>query len=58
VPSLVINGRYDASQNVVISPFFWRIPRAKWVRFEEGSHMPYWEIQERYMELVAGFLDA
>jgi pimeloyl-ACP methyl ester carboxylesterase len=57
VTSLVINGRYDASQDVVVAPFFWRIPRAKWVRFEEGSHMPYWEVRERYMQLVTDFLD-
>jgi pimeloyl-ACP methyl ester carboxylesterase len=57
VPSLIINVRYDASQDVVVATFFWRIPRTKWARFEESSHMPYWEVRERYMQLLTDFLD-
>jgi pimeloyl-ACP methyl ester carboxylesterase len=57
MPALVINGRYDPASDAVVGPLFWYIPRAKWVRFEESSHMPFWEERERYMELVGEFLD-
>jgi pimeloyl-ACP methyl ester carboxylesterase len=58
VPSLIINGQYDSSQDVCVAPFFWKIPRAKWVRLEASSHMPFWEEdRERYLQLVADFLN-
>jgi pimeloyl-ACP methyl ester carboxylesterase len=58
VPCLVVNGRYDAAQDYVVAPLFHRIPRTKWVRFEESSHNPFWEERARYMALVGDFLDA
>ena len=33
-----------------------KIPGAKWVKFEESSHMPLWEEREKYMETLARFL--
>ena len=56
VPTFVINGRKDISQDFVVAPFFERIPRAKWVTFENSSHTPFWEERERFMQLVGDFL--
>lgn len=54
--TLVINGRLDIGQDFVCSPFFYKINKCKWVRFEESSHMSFWEERERYMEVLGGFL--
>jgi proline-specific peptidase len=56
VPAFVINGRADQAQDDVVEPFFNNIPKAKWVTFEQSSHMPFWEERERYMNLVDKFL--
>ncbi|OJT01711.1 L-amino acid amidase [Trametes pubescens] len=56
VPTLVLNGRKDISQDFVVAPFFERIPKVKWVTFENSSHTPFFEERERYMQVVAGFL--
>ncbi|EMD34962.1 hypothetical protein CERSUDRAFT_85714 [Gelatoporia subvermispora B] len=56
-PTLVINGRDDISQDFVVAPFFEKIPKVKWVRFEQSSHMPFWEERERYMQLVNDFVN-
>lgn len=39
VPTLLINGRYDEAQDEVVEPFFERIPKVKWFRFAESSHV-------------------
>ena len=56
VPTFVINGRKDISQDFVVAPFFKHIPKVKWVTLENSSHMPFWEERERFVQLVAGFL--
>lgn len=56
VPTLLINGRYDAARDSVVAPWFALIPRVRWVTFAESSHMPHLEERERYMEVVSGFL--
>lgn len=56
VPTFIINGPADISQDFVVAPLFWGIPKAKWITIESSSHMPFWETRERYMELVAQFL--
>ncbi|RPD66179.1 proline iminopeptidase [Lentinus tigrinus ALCF2SS1-7] len=56
VPTFVINGRKDVSQDFVVAPFFERIPKVKWVTFEKSSHTPFWEERERFMQLVRDFL--
>lgn len=56
VPTLVINGRADISQDFVVEPFFKKIQKVKWVTFEKSSHLPMWEERERYMKLVGEFL--
>ena len=56
VPTLVLNGRYDEATDACVAPFVERIPGARWVRFEESSHMPHVEERERYLDDVAEFL--
>ena len=55
-PTLVINGRYDQAADKTVAPFVTKIPNVKWVRFEESSHMPYWEEPEKYYKVVGNFL--
>ncbi|KAK7687140.1 hypothetical protein QCA50_009643 [Cerrena zonata] len=56
VPTLVINGRLDISQDFVVKPFFDGIRRIKWITMENSSHTPFFEEPERYLKLVADFL--
>lgn len=56
VPTLLLNGRYDEVTDVCMKPWFQRIPRVRWVTFEEASHMSHWEARERYVEVVGEFL--
>lgn len=57
VPAFVINGRKDIAQDFVCEAYFWKISKAKWVTFENSSHVPMWEEREKYMKLVGEFLD-
>lgn len=56
VPTLVINGRYDVSQDFVCEPFFHHIPKVKWITFEKSSHSAQFEERERYMQVLVSFL--
>lgn len=55
-PTLLINGRYDNAQDEVVEPFFRSIPKVKWYKFAESSHLPQLEEREEFMKLVAAFL--
>jgi len=55
-PTLVLNGRFDEATDACVAPFVERIPGARWVRFEESSHMPHVEERERYLDVVEAFL--
>ena len=57
-PTLVMNARYDMAQDIAVMPFFHRLPKVKWVKFSESSHMPYWEEPKFYYEVVGQFLTA
>ncbi|KAI0048056.1 proline iminopeptidase [Auriscalpium vulgare] len=57
VPTLVANGRYDIAQDFVCEPFESGIRQAKRVRFEDSSHSPQWEEREKFIEVIAGFLE-
>ncbi|KAJ7473723.1 proline iminopeptidase [Mycena galericulata] len=57
VPCLVVNGKYDLAQDFVVQPFVDKIPKVKWVRYENASHLPMWEVREEYMEEVRVFLE-
>lgn len=56
-PTLVINGRYDEATDETVRPFVEQIRGARWVRFEESSHMPHLEEPTRFLEVVGGFLE-
>ncbi|KAJ7099965.1 proline iminopeptidase [Mycena belliarum] len=57
VPCLIINGRYDMSQDYVVKPFFEHIAKVKWVTLENSSHLAMWEERERFIELVKDFME-
>jgi L-proline amide hydrolase len=57
VPTLIINGEHDFMTDSVCAPFFRGIDRVKWVKFANSSHTPQWEERERYINVVAEFLD-
>ncbi|KAI4091732.1 MAG: hypothetical protein L6R37_007675 [Teloschistes peruensis] len=56
VPTFLINGRYDNASDEVCEPFWKSIPKVKWYRFAESSHLPQFEEREEFMRLVAEFL--
>lgn len=55
-PTLVINGIEDEAQGECVYPFFEKLSKVKWVRFDKSSHLPLREERERYFEVVAGSL--
>jgi L-proline amide hydrolase len=57
VPTLITSGRYDECTPALVEPLHGGIAGSEWVLFEESAHMPYLEEPERYLEVVAGFLD-
>jgi L-proline amide hydrolase len=57
VPTLLISGRYDEATPAVVKPFADNIKGARWVIFENSSHMPHVEEQDKCMSTVGEFLD-
>lgn len=57
IPTLVVNGAKDIAQDFVVAPFFQKIPKAKWITFQNSSHTPFWEERDLYMKRVADFLE-
>jgi L-proline amide hydrolase len=57
VPTLLISGRYDEAQPMVVQPFKDNIKGARWEIFENSSHVPHIEEKEKFMRLVGEFLD-
>jgi L-proline amide hydrolase len=57
VPTLLISGRYDEATPAVVQPFADAIEGARWVIFEQSSHMPHVEEKEACMATVGAFLD-
>ncbi|KZO89847.1 proline-specific pep [Calocera viscosa TUFC12733] len=55
-PTLVLNGKYDMTSDMVVKPFLDGIKGSKWVRFEYSSHAPMLEEREKYAEVVGEFL--
>lgn len=53
---LLINGRYDEVQDLAVTPWFWKIPKVKWLHLEKSSHVGHFEERERYMQFVGEFL--
>ncbi|KAI0787534.1 Alpha/Beta hydrolase protein [Fomes fomentarius] len=56
VPTLLLNGRYDEAQDIVVRPFFRHIPNVRWYTFAESSHFPHCEERGKFMEVVGEFL--
>jgi L-proline amide hydrolase len=57
VPTLLVSGRYDEATEATVQPYADRIPDVRWTIFENSSHMPHVEEEERYLRLVGAFLD-
>ncbi len=57
-PTLLINGRHDEATPACVQPFADNIPGARWEVFEESSHLPHVEEEERYLQVVGDFLDS
>jgi L-proline amide hydrolase len=56
VPTLLVSGRHDEATPATVQPFADRIPGARWEVFEDSSHMPHIEEEERYLQVVGAFL--
>lgn len=56
VPTLVTSGRYDEATPLIAETVQTGIPDARWVIFEESSHMAHAEEPERYMQVLDEFL--
>jgi L-proline amide hydrolase len=56
VRTLVISGRYDEATPLIARTVQEGIPGARWVLFEESSHMPHVEEPERFQQVVGDFL--
>ncbi|MFM9845411.1 MAG: proline iminopeptidase-family hydrolase [Dongiaceae bacterium] len=55
-PTLLISGRYDEATPAVVQPFADGIKNARWEIFENSSHMPHVEEQERCLSVIGDFL--
>ncbi|KAF9791232.1 Alpha/Beta hydrolase protein [Thelephora terrestris] len=55
--TLLTNGRYDEVDDNCLQPFFDKLQKVKWIQFSESSHLAHWEERDRYMEVVAHFLE-
>jgi len=58
VPVLLVSGRHDEATPALQQVLLDGLPDARWVCFEESSHMPHVEERERYMQVVGEFLAA
>jgi L-proline amide hydrolase len=56
VTTLVVNGKYDSADDEGVAPFVEGIPGAKWVKFQESSHMPHLEEREKFYDVLSKFL--
>ena len=57
VPTLITSGRHDECTPELVEPLNAGITGSEWVLFEESAHMPYLEESERYLEVIAEFLE-
>lgn len=57
VPTLVTVGRYDEVTPRVAREIHRGIRGSKLVRFNESSHLAFWEERSRYIEVLRAFLD-
>jgi L-proline amide hydrolase len=57
VPTLVISGRYDEATPTIAQTVHRSIAGSEWIVFEHSSHTPHLEETERYLQVVASFLE-
>lgn len=57
-PTLVINGEYDEIAPELGAEMAAAIPNARFVEFEDASHLPLWEDRETHTEVVSRFLNS
>lgn len=57
LPTLVLGGRYDEVTPKVAEQIRNGIPGAHGVTFSESSHVPFWEERDRFLAVVARFLN-
>jgi proline-specific peptidase len=57
-PTLVIHGEYDEIAPELGAEMADRIPDARFVEFEDASHLPLWEAREKHTDIVGGFLNS
>ena len=57
VPTLVLGGRFDEVAPKVAEQIRTGVPGAHGVTFSESAHVPFWEERDRFMAVVARFLD-
>lgn len=55
-PTLLVSGRYDEATPLIVGKIHERIPGARWVIFEESSHMPHVEEPKVFLDAVEAFL--
>jgi L-proline amide hydrolase len=58
VPTLVISGRHDEATPDTVRPFLDLIADSRWEIFEESSHMPNLEEPERFLQVLAAYLES
>jgi L-proline amide hydrolase len=58
VPTLVVRGAHDEATQATVQPFLDAIPDVRLEVFDDSSHMPHVEEEERYLQVVGAFLDA
>jgi L-proline amide hydrolase len=56
VPVLLLSGHYDEVTPAAVEPLYRGLPDARWVVFEESSHMPHVEEPDRFHAVVEEFL--
>jgi proline-specific peptidase len=57
VPTLIISGRFDESTPLINETLNSGIKDSEWVVFENSSHTPHLEEQEKYLELLETFIN-
>jgi L-proline amide hydrolase len=56
VPTLVVSGRHDEATPKTVRPYQELIPDARWVVFEDSSHLPHLEEPEAFHEVMTEYL--
>lgn len=55
-PTLVTSGKYDEATPLISGTVYTGIPGARWVTFDNSSHMAHVEEAERYMQVLGAWL--